>query len=92
MNDRRQHQRIRTLKFGKIAHIRKDATLDCLVRNLSVGGACLQIDILDGLPEQFYLKVPVENLKQLCRIVWKSEDRIGVAFHRPLQSVDWLAV
>ncbi len=80
MNNRRREQRIRTLEFGKIIFGRQLNSVDCIVRNLSAGGACLQVESTDSLPQEFFLKIPVENLRCFCRIMWKAQDRVGVAF------------
>jgi hypothetical protein len=90
VNDRRREQRIRTLEFGKIVFGRQLSSVDCIVRDLSAGGACLQVDSTDSLPQEFFLKIPVENLKRLCRIAWKAKDRVGVAFQgRSAQAGQW---
>ncbi|WP_426611413.1 PilZ domain-containing protein [Bradyrhizobium sp. McL0616] len=53
----------------------------CIIRNLSVTGAALQLS--DGsatIPAAFTLIVPEDNLKLPCRVVWRSAFKIGVAF------------
>ena len=60
-DDRRKHQRIRTLKAGKITFNRRLNVIDCIVRNMSEGGACIQIDSPDWLPEKFDLSIPIDG-------------------------------
>jgi hypothetical protein len=79
MIDRRRNKRIRMLEFGKIVG-RQSISIDCIVRNLSAGGACLQVESTEDLPEEFLLKILVENLRRVCRIAWRSQDRMGVVF------------
>ena len=53
----------------------------CIIRNLSVTGAALQLP--DGsatVLAAFTLIVPEDNLKIPCRVVWRSAFKIGVAF------------
>jgi hypothetical protein len=80
MDDRRKHPRLRTLKAGKIVFNRRFNVIDCIVRNLSDGGACLQVDAPDWLPERFELSIPLERSNRECRLRWKGPDRVGVAF------------
>ncbi len=87
MIERRQHKRFRTLEFGKATPLRNDSSIDCIVRNLSFEGACLQFDDTSGLPEEFHLKIPIENLKLVCRVIWRSQDRVGVAFRQSIPNV-----
>jgi|SRR5687767_9961308 hypothetical protein len=79
-DDRRKHQRIRTLKAGKITFNRRLNVIDCIVRNMSEGGACIQIDSPDWLPEKFDLSIPIDGWKRACRLRWKTTDRVGVAY------------
>jgi PilZ domain len=62
-----------TLKFGR-------NSINCLVRNLSITGAAIEISSRAELPERFVLVVPGDGLQLSCRTVWRKEHRIGVAF------------
>lgn len=79
MDERRKVQRHRTLKAGSIAFNRAGA-IDCRVRNLSPAGACLEVASQIGIPDQFVLVVEVDHLKQPCHVIWRTENRMGVAF------------
>ena len=50
------------------------------MRNLSLTGAALEISSPVRIPENFMLVVPEDGLHLACRIVWRKEYRIGVAF------------
>lgn len=53
----------------------------CTIRDLSVTGAALQLsDRSTTIPAAFTLIVPEDNLKLLCRVVWRGSFKIGVAF------------
>ena len=79
MEEKRSHQRHRTLKAGTIA-FNRDAGISCMVRNLSDSGACLEVANHIGIPEAFTLVIESDHLHQHCHIVWRKEKRIGVAF------------
>jgi hypothetical protein len=52
----------------------------CTVRDLSITGASLEISDSTVIPVKFTLIVPEDGLKLICRVVRRSEFRIGVAF------------
>ena len=54
--------------------------LDCTVRDISRSGAALIVDAESRLPPEFMLAVVSLNFVSKCRIVWRAEDRLGVAF------------
>jgi hypothetical protein len=62
-----------TIKFG-------DRAINCLVRNLSSTGAAMEVPNQPGIPERFVLAIPGDGLSLSCRIVWRKDHRIGVAF------------
>ena len=78
MNEHRLSPRHRVLKTGHIAFSEKVPKLECTVRNLSDTGACLQISTTTGMPASFDLIV--DGARHTCRIVWRTETRLGVAF------------
>jgi hypothetical protein len=80
MDNRRQHPRVPTLKSGQILFNRRLNVVECVVRNMSEGGACLQVEDAGWLPQQFDLTVPIDGLKRACRVAWRSSDKLGVAY------------
>jgi hypothetical protein len=49
---------------------------ECTIVDISQGGAQLAIPADCVLPDEFMLIPP----SRLCRIAWRKEDRVGVAF------------
>ena len=49
---------------------------ECTIMNISRGGALLAVPAGFVLPDQFMLIPP----SRLCRVAWRNEDRVGVAF------------
>jgi hypothetical protein len=70
--------RSRTYKSGTISL--GDASVDCLVRNLSATGACLEIKGTASVPEDFKLVIKPENLFRTCKVVWRQRHQVGVLF------------
>ena len=79
MDERRREHRNRTLRSGKIIFNDKQSVIDCIVRNLSDGGTCLQVDCTADLPPSFELAIDGEGTRR-CQVVWLSETRAGVEF------------
>ena len=80
MEERRKHQRHRTLKSGKIIFNNKSCVVDCTIRNLSGKGAFLTVSSTVGIPESFELLIQPDGLIQTCRIIRKASNGFGVAF------------
>jgi hypothetical protein len=50
------------------------------VRNLSGTGANLEVVSPVGIPDDFTLVIRPEKTQHSCRVAWKKQNRIGVAF------------
>lgn len=53
--------------------------LDCVIRNLSEGGAKLEFATVRGIPQAFDLLVPGHR-SQTCRVAWRALKEMGVQF------------
>ena len=76
MEDQRSTPRHRVLKAATISF--GGGAISCTVRNLSVSGASLEVASPIGVPETFALEM--ERGGRRCRVIWRSEKRIGVRF------------
>ena len=54
------------------------AGMKCTVRNLSEIGAA--VVVYETVPDEFTLVVVSENLIKKCKVVWRDENRMGLAF------------
>jgi hypothetical protein len=71
--------RYRVMKPAEIEH--GGDKIPCTVRDLSITGAALEVpDPTRIIPAKFILVVPGDGLKLLCRVVRRTNSRIGVAF------------
>ncbi len=80
MQDRRTAPRLRSLKGGRIEFNRHWPPVECVVRNLSRQGACLEIDGQYNTSLEFSLTFLQANETRSCRQIWRQDNRIGVAF------------
>ena len=53
--------------------------LDCVIRDLSDGGAKLQVATVKGIPQSFDLVVP-RHRPHHCRVAWRALKEMGVQF------------
>jgi hypothetical protein len=78
MDDNRVTQRQKVIRAGTISF--DGSGIDCLVRNMSVGGANLEVESQVGIPTSFDLVISVEHSNHRCQVVWRKGRRMGVAF------------
>jgi hypothetical protein len=77
MNNKRD-QRQNVMKAGIILF--GCSGIDCLVRNISDGGANLEVESQIGIPNSFDLVIDAEHGNQHCHVIWRKARRIGIAF------------
>jgi DNA-binding response OmpR family regulator len=78
---RRNHPRIRTLKGGQISYNDNNANCvaECLILNLSDGGASLQATDAIDLPIHVTLKTK-QGKNYKCEVCWRHGKKLGVRF------------
>jgi hypothetical protein len=78
MVEDRAAPRYRVKKLAWIEHGGDKIT--CTVRDLSLTGASLEVSDPNSVPEKFTLVIPEDGLKIACRVVRRSEFRMGITF------------
>lgn len=71
-------QRTALMKRGTIFF--DDASIECLVLNISTGGAGLAVEGDVAVPLSFELEVESEPIRRRCMVAWRLERRLGVTF------------
>ena len=80
MQDRRGHVRDKVL-LGAVAEIKEiGSTVDCVIRNLSDNGACVEFKTSVNLPDQMKLNITRKGRSYLAKLVWRQANRVGLAF------------
>jgi hypothetical protein len=54
------------------------------MRDISEGGALLQVDHPQWLPSRFRLKIEADGTEVDCEVVRRTEDAVGVRFLAPV--------
>jgi len=77
--EQRTSQRHPRLKAGGIVFNGFGSVIDCTVRNISDGGACLIVGNSVMIPTNFRLRA--EGEYRHCAVTWRRSNRLGVKFH-----------
>lgn len=80
MQDRRRSSRDKVF-LGGVAEINeRGSTMDCVVRNLSDDGACVEFDSSAGLPAELKMTIAHKGRSVLASMIWRQANRVGLAF------------
>ncbi len=77
-DQKRHDQRFRVFKAGTIEF--SGHAIPCTVRNLSASGAAIEVKTPLWFPDHFTLGIASDGFRKACHIVWRDEQRIGLAF------------
>jgi hypothetical protein len=80
-DEMRTDSRQRTFKGGSIST--PEGVWECVIRNLSITGAQIEVTGQITLPNTFRLIIKPEIVTRTCKIAWRSAQRIGVRFVSP---------
>jgi hypothetical protein len=80
MHERRIKLRADTLVAGRAEFAGSDCDVDCLALNFSPSGACLEFPVGTTVPRFFSLALGLEPAPSPVRVIWRREDRVGVAY------------
>jgi hypothetical protein len=78
-DDRRRERRNRTLRGGKIVFNGGFSVFACTVRNISQGGALLEMPSVVGIPREFDLEMEAAP-RRSCQVMWRTDKQMGVSF------------
>jgi PilZ domain len=54
--------------------------INCLIRNMSISGAALDVSNLLDIPERFNLVFKADGTRIPCHVIWRQDEQIGAAF------------
>jgi PilZ domain len=78
--ERRRSVRRKTLKGGRIVFHSAQSTIACTIRDLSDGGAKLQVTSAVGVPDEFTLAFDDGSASKRCSVRHRTATNIGVEF------------
>ncbi len=87
MNENRITERTRTFLKGRIEYGNGQASIECLIRDLSESGARIAVSESVTLPDHFRLFVPKTNRWISAQSRWRRGNLIGVSFDTEIAEV-----
>jgi hypothetical protein len=85
MDERRQGRRQKTHLAGKIIYGANRLSMDCSIRDMSLGGARLSLGEPLGIPNEFELQLPARGTVFRAEVRWRRGREIGVKFRAVLR-------
>jgi PilZ domain-containing protein len=78
MEEKRKHPRT---EINEPAYVSSGGSvMSCMVRNMSVEGAAIDVENPAFVPPHFRLVMASDSTVHECRIAWIQKNRIGVTF------------
>jgi hypothetical protein len=85
MEEKRKHPRT---EINEPAYVSSGGSvMSCMVRNMSVEGAAIDVENPAFVPPHFRLVIASDSTVHECRIAWIQKNRIGVTFAATPQGV-----
>ena len=83
--NQRRSQRRRVLKEGKLIFGKAHSVVDCVIDNMSEGGAHVRINSSHGVPQDFYLVEANRGIIHKAEVAWRTTTGIGLKILGPLE-------
>ena len=85
MEEQARQERLESVRdkvfMGGVAEISdRGSTMDCVVRNFSDNGACVEFDPAARIPAEMNLKISRKGRSFLAHMIWRQANRVGLAF------------
>ena len=81
MADHRHSLRQKSLLRGIVYFDNNPCAIECILRDVSGQGARAKfVDMPPTAADWLDLQIPIKGQRHRCRIVWRSEDELGLAF------------
>ena len=80
MTELRAAERGRSLLKAKIVFNNRMSSIDCIVKNISTGGAKIAVASTLSIPSEFDLEIPQRGKTYRVQMRWRDSDNMGVQF------------
>lgn len=87
LEERRAKTRHRVFKGGVLSFNNGYGAFECVVRNLSTGGAKLAFGDTTAVPPRFDLHISGEAEPRAATVCWRSLTELGVRFDDPAEAL-----
>ena len=86
LDERRASPRRRMLlRDASLLDGRPDRILRCTIKDLSDGGARVRVGTVEVVGDEVTLIDPKDGTERRCRIAWRSDTELGLAFEGPVR-------
>lgn len=76
--EKRRNPRQRALLAGKLATNEASLTIDCVIRNLSSGGALVETTSPHLIPNELHLLQIKDGVAWDAKVIWRRGNRVGL--------------
>lgn len=90
--ERRSSPRIRMFKQGKLILPNNNSVFDCIIRDMSEGGARVSCSSTGVLPNEMQLVFCALREVRVVRVVWRRPDQLGLQFLTPPRPASHLVI
>ena len=80
MTELRAAERGRSLLKAKIVFNNRMSSIDCIVKNISIGGAKIAVASTLSIPNEFDLEIPMKGKTYRVQMRWRDSEHMGVEF------------
>ena len=80
MAEARTEERVRAFLRARILFNNNSSTIECTVKNMSAGGAKIELSSALSVPCEFDLDVPQKGRIYRARLMWRDSTSLGVQF------------
>lgn len=81
----RKWARLKTFWRGQVYFNNRHNSVDCVVRDISDGGARLMVSGAAMLPDTIELYIPQKDRGHVADIKWRKGDELGLQFHDAIE-------
>jgi len=80
MAEGRQDERVRSFLRARILFNNNSSSIECTIKNISPGGAKIELSSELALPDEFDVEVPQKGRTYRARLMWRDINSLGVRF------------
>jgi hypothetical protein len=93
MEKEKRKARRRPLRYSAWIALDDDILQGCALSDISDLGARIDVEDSKALPDSFCLMLSGRgSARRECRVIWRKETQVGVAFEKPLSQEAALAI
>ena len=80
----RKSARLEWNRSSEILSLTGVPIIDCIVKDISVTGARVMVEVPEVLPDYFKLRVDADEIALFpnCRVRWRAGNEVGIEFFR----------